>query len=75
MCWILNIIMLLLYGHETWTCYDCIDECKTVKEKRKYQVRLVIATVAFVVGLMALYKLYGVNDLTLNDYIILGKTR
>ena len=70
LCWIINMIILCIFGLEIWRECDIIDENTLVKSIRmKCYIRLAIFALLTGAALYILYSIFGVNESNLIEYI------
>jgi hypothetical protein len=74
MCWIINILILCLFGIEIMHECEMIEDAIDIKTKVIYIIRLAFITLLIGFALLLLYKLFGVTDENLLDYIITRRT-
>lgn len=74
MCIVFNILILVVYAIELDNDYDVIlDKSLSIKSRKKYVIKLIIATITIAIALMALYKIYGLNSYNLSNYLRYGQ--
>ncbi len=74
MCFVLNLIFLVLLGWELNNNYAVLEvKGITKKTKRNCIIRIVTACGLEFIALLLLYNLFGITTYNLSDYIRYGK--
>lgn len=70
----LNLLAWIALGFETAKNYEVILD-KTIKLgiRRKYIIKLIIATVVYCIAVMMIYKMFGINSENLLTYLKYGQ--